>query len=588
MQKAIGMAADRRTEYLAAISRGTLDLLVIGGGITGAGIALDAASRGLSVGLVEKADFASGTSSRSTKLIHGGLRYLKQGDVRLVREVGAERAILHRNAPHVVIPEKMLLPVVEGGTYGRIATSVGLWVYDWLVGVARDERRKMLDRDEALAAEPLLRRDILKGAGLYFEYRTDDARLTVEVLKTAVDYGAICCNYAEVTDFVYAVTDAGRKLVGARVLDRLAGRTYEVRARSVVNATGPWVDHLRETDQSRRGKRLHLTKGVHIVVPHSRLPIRQSVYFDVPDGRMVFAIPREGTTYIGTTDTDYHGDVDRPRALRADVAYLLSAANSMFPSVHLTLADVESTWAGLRPLIHKDGKSASELSRKDEIFVSPSGLVSIAGGKLTGYRKMAERVVDLVVRRLQAEDGRPFVPCRTADIRLSGGDCSHGDLLREIRLTSGELSQEVVSEVLQSLAKYGGNARRIAEFAAKVSPDELRWLVPEATDRAAQDPAAGDHAGGDAAAAASANHTIRWLLAELQYAVEFEMATNLTDFLIRRTGRLFFRRREAAAVCAALNDWLAARFGWDDERKQAELTAFVQQLDACVSFPEAD
>ncbi len=578
MHKAVGMAAHERMKHLTKMSRETLDLLVIGGGITGAGIALDAASRGLSVGLVEKADFASGTSSRSTKLIHGGLRYLKQGDVQLVREVGRERAIVHRNAPHIVIPEKMLLPVVERGTYGRAATSVGLWVYDLLAGVAPEERRTMLSRDEALLAEPLLRQDTLKAAGLYIEYRTDDARLTMEVVKTAADYGAICCNYAEVTKFVYTASATGRKLVGAIVQDRIAGRDYEVRARVVVNATGPWVDLLRESDQSRQGKRLHLTKGVHIVVPHARLPIRQSVYFDVPDGRMVFAIPRDGTTYIGTTDTDYHGDVDWPRATRADVEYLLAAANSMFPSAHLTLADVESSWAGLRPLIHEEGRSASELSRKDEIFVSPSGLVSIAGGKLTGYRKMAERVVNLVLRRLQAEDGRPFVPCRTADIRLSGGDVVDNSWFGEMVSTWFELSSQATAEVVRSLAKYGGNASKIIEMAEKISPEELRYFAAKA----------GAGPGDEAAAELSADFPSRWLLAELQYAVEFEMATNVADFLVRRTGRLFFRRREAAAAYRALNDWLAAQFGWDDERKQAELVAFERQLEACVSFPEAD
>ena len=359
------------------------DVLIIGGGITGAGIALDAASRGMKTALIEKNDFASGTSSKSTKLIHGGLRYLKQFDFWLVKEVGTERAIVHKLAPHLVIPEKMILPLIEGGTYGSWLTSIGLKVYDILASVEGDDKRKMLSKEEALEKESLLPEDILKGAGYYAEYRTDDARLTLEIIKTALNYNAQILNYVTAENFIYQED----RVVGAKVKDTFSDEGYNIKAKYVVNAAGPWVDELRQINHSKIGKRLHLTKGVHLVVAHEKLPVKQSVYFDIPDGRMMFAIPRGKVTYFGTTDTNYQEDKNNVTTDLVDATYLISAVNNMFPDINISLDDVQSSWAGLRPLIHEEGKSASELSRKDEIFVSDTELISIAGGKLTGYRK---------------------------------------------------------------------------------------------------------------------------------------------------------------------------------------------------------
>lgn len=372
-----------RTRFIEKLQNQQFDILIIGGGITGAGIALDAASRGLKTALVEKKDFASGTSSKSTKLIHGGLRYLKQFDFWLVKEVGSERAIVHQLAPHLVIPEKMLLPIIENGTYGTWLTSIGLKVYDILASVDGDDRRRMLEKKEALEKEPLLPKKILKGAGYYAEYRTDDARLTIENIKTAQQHGAICLNYAEVKDFVY--TD--QKVSGVNVKDVLSHSEFTIKANLVVNATGPWVDELRVINQSKKGKQLHLTKGVHLVVPYEKFPVKQSVYFDIPDGRMMFAIPRGKITYFGTTDTNYNDNKDDVLTDAADAIYLISAVNNMFPDIHLEMKDIISTWAGLRPLIHEEGKSASELSRKDEIFISDTRLISIAGANLRAIVK---------------------------------------------------------------------------------------------------------------------------------------------------------------------------------------------------------
>lgn len=399
------------------LSNTLFDLLIIGGGITGAGIALDASSRGLKVALIEKSDFASGTSSRSTKLIHGGLRYLKQGDFKLVKEVGMERAILYKNAPHIVIPEKMLMPFTNNGTFGKTIINIGLWIYDWLAGVPKPERRKILNAKEALQFEPLLEEKGLLGAAMYYEYRTDDARLTLDVLKTAQNYGAIITNYSQITGFIYE----NDLIVGAKVLDNITSETFKIYATKVINATGPWVDTIRKEDFQNSETRLKLTKGVHLVVPHQKFPINQSIYFDVPDGRMLFAIPRGKTTYFGTTDTDFSDSLENPLVTNNDVKYLIDSVNHAFPKLNLTNSDIISSWAGLRPLIKKEGKKSTELSRKDEIFISKSGLISIAGGKLTGYRKMAERVVNLISKK----------PCVTENIAIVKNESNDLDYMAQ-------------------------------------------------------------------------------------------------------------------------------------------------------------
>ena len=552
----IRLSAVERESYLRQMTEATLDVLVIGGGITGAGIALDASTRGLRVGLVEKQDFAEGTSSRSTKLIHGGLRYLKQGEIGLVREVGRERAILHRNAPHLVTPEKMLLPIVAGGTYGKLGTAVGLWVYDRLAGVRHSERRVMLSKEATLRAEPLLSRDKLRGGGLYYEYRTDDARLTVEVMKTATQYGALCANYVEATEFL----NMDGKVVGARVFDHVGQTSWEIRARKVVNAAGPWVDELRRKDHSLRGKRLHLTKGVHIVVERARLALQQSVYFDVPDGRMVFAIPRGNATYVGTTDTDYKADLERPVATNEDVVYLLAAANRMFPVAQLTADDVQSTWAGLRPLIHEDGKSPSELSRRDEMFVSDSGLVSIAGGKLTGYRKMAERVVDLVLRELVAEQDYAFQPCFTDQVTLSGGEPVSETEQRQWtrRLTKIGLTEAAAENVVQTLVgRYGSNTGEVVAVIEQTAVDGLS---------------------ADTASVAG----------EFYYTVQNEMAMDPTDFLVRRSGRLYFDPKSLEPLLEPIWAAAAQAFDWSVDQVRDARARWNAEYLAATRFAVRD
>ncbi len=533
------------------------DIVVIGGGITGAGIALDAASRGLKVALVEKKDFAWGTSSRSTKLIHGGLRYLKQFEINLVREVGRERAIVHRNARHLVIPEKMLLPIVEGGSLGKALSSIGLWVYDFLADVEREERRKMLDKKAVIKAEPLVRTDILKGGGLYFEYRTDDARLTIEVMKSAVNRGATCLNYAEVNGFTYK----GKIATGVKVTDQLLGNSFVVKAKKIINATGPWVDNVRKLDAGKvKGKRLHLTKGVHVVVPRSRLPINQAVYFDVEvDDRMQFAIPRDEITYIGTTDTTFKGKTDRPKSKGEDVDYILESTNHMFPGINLTRKDVISSWVGLRPLIHEDGKDPSELSRKDEIFNAESGLISIAGGKLTGYRKMAERIVDLTIEKLGEEHGAPYTDlpyCQTEQIQLTGGNFSSDksvDRYIAKQIEAAKPLELTDAEVTRFVHRYGKNLDVIFEKAISLMPQQ-----------------------GDPI------HSM--LIAELWYCVNFEMTNNLNDYLIRRTGRLYFERQHLEELYPLIANEMAKLMHWTEKQKAQELKAFKKEYLEVLDF----
>jgi glycerol-3-phosphate dehydrogenase len=453
-------SALKRNDFKNRLATENYDVLIIGGGITGAGAALDATTRGLKTAMVEMKDFGWGTSSRSTKLIHGGLRYLKQFEIQLVREVGMERAVVHRNARHVVIAEKMILPIVEGGSLSKMMSSIALKVYDFLAGVESDERRVMLSKEETEDAEPLVRKDILKGGGLYYEYRSDDARLTIENTKTAVANGADCLNYIEVTGYIYE----NGKVVGVTAKDHISGDDFKIKAKKVINATGPWVDKLREKDTDKvSGKRLHLTKGVHLVVPREKLPVKQAVYFDVlEDGRMMFAIPRGRVTYIGTSDTNYEKDakIERPITEASDVTYILKAVNYMFPSVNLEPNDVISTWAGLRPLIHEDGKDPSELSRKDEVFYSKTGLVSIAGGKLTGYRKMAERIIDVVLKQLKSEKPNEYndiKKCQTATLQLMGGQFESQQAVEKfIVQRGGEVSQIGLkqSHVIDLVEKY--------------------------------------------------------------------------------------------------------------------------------------
>jgi len=536
-----------RENTINELKSSEFDLLVVGGGITGAGIALDAASRGMKVALVEKNDFASGTSSKSTKLIHGGLRYLKQFDFWLVKEVGMERAIVHKLAPHLVVPEKMILPLVDGGTYGSWLTSVGLKVYDVLAAVEGEDKRKMLDQKEALIKEPLLPKDILKGAGYYAEYRTDDARLTLELIKTALNYDAKPINYSEVLEFIYEE----KRIVGATIKDVLANTIFNIKSKYVINATGPWVDSLRLKNQINTNKKLRLSKGVHLVVNFDKLPVKQSVYFDIPDGRMMFAIPRGKSTYFGTTDTNYQGNKDEVKTDLVDAMYLIAAVNNMFPDVSISIDDIKSSWAGLRPLIHEEGKPASELSRKDEIFVAKSELISIAGGKLTGYRKMAERIVDLVAKKHLRRFSREFKKTQTEHIVLSGGKFENfDDVKRYINLINKRIFKDNFSEKDAQYLVY--NYGKQTDVILK-KYNELKKGTPQE----------------------------KMIKAEVWYTIHYEMACTPIDFFMRRTGRFYFDIDSVNRYKTIVLNEFTNYFCWDkkeEEKREEELNKALELI----------
>ncbi|MUV37087.1 Glycerol-3-phosphate dehydrogenase [Lentibacillus sp. JNUCC-1] len=499
----------KRNTIIEAIKQENLDILVVGGGITGAGIALDATTRGLNVAVIEMQDFAAGTSSKSTKLVHGGLRYLQQFEIKLVAEVGKERAIVYENGPHVTKPEWMMLPFHKGGNFGPLSTSVGLKVYDFLAGVKKGERRQMLNPKEAINKEPLINQNDLKGAGYYVEYKTDDARLTIEVLKKAIEQGAHAVNYMKAVNLLY---DESGKVCGIKTHDEISGELHEIHAKKIVSATGPWLDELREIDHSKKGKTLHLTKGVHLVFSQKDFPLKQAIYFDSPDGRMIFAIPRQKKVYVGTTDTYYKADVIDPKTTVEDRDYVINTINSMFPSLRINKDHVESSWAGVRALF-SDGndEKPGEISRKDEIFISESGLISMAGGKLTGYRKMAEEAVNTVLKELKHEDLLYDAPSQTRHLPISGGDVGGSEgfkIFKQEKLKEGMdlgLSKDTVTRLIDL---YGSNISILFN------------IYQESIENEADiDPL---------------------VLAELKYGLNYELVYKPVDFFVRRTSALFF------------------------------------------------
>lgn len=526
-----------RNKVLSEIEGEEYDVIIIGGGITGTGIALDCTTRGLKTLLVEMQDFAAGTSSRSTKLIHGGLRYLKQFEVKMVADVGKERAIVYENAPHVTHPEWMLLPIYKKGTFGKYSTSIGLQVYDFLAGVKRSEKRKMLSRDETLKKEPLLKKEGLLGGGYYVEYRTDDARLTIEVAKKAVEKGADLLSYTKMEEFLYT-SDA--RLSGVYIKDMLTGNRFRVNGKKIINASGPWVEKIIGMDRKIDGKSLLHTKGVHIVIDGAKFPLRQPIYFDTPDGRMVFAIPRNGKAYVGTTDTVFEDELQHPLVTVKDKEYLLKCIEFIFPAASVGMDDIESTWSGVRPLIHEEGKGPSEISRKDEVWVSETGLITIAGGKLTGYRKMAETVTDLVCKELKSlgvQSGGSI----TKDLKLSGGDFNNPKHYPSFITSKAREIKSLgisIEDATNIAALYGTNTDVIVSLGNEVLKETGLPLSIKLT---------------------------------LHYAIKHEMILTPVDYFMRRTGTIFFDINWVETWKLSVIDYMAQCMEWTQERKE-ELT----------------
>ncbi len=534
-----------RGEVLARAAENVFDVAVVGGGITGAGIAREAVLNGLSVVLLERGDFACGTSSRSSKLIHGGVRYLAQGDIGLVREAARERAVLRRLAPHLARPTTMLIPVRS--LRGRLKMSAGLWTFARLAGPEGEGAHSSLDRSETMAAEPALSGDGLAGAVTFTEYATDDARLTLETLISAAWQGALVANYAEVTS---SEDEAGGVRLG--VVDRTTGESLVVRARVVVNAAGPWLDAVAGRLGGQRQRTLELTRGIHLVFPASRVPVRHTVVLPARDGRSAFVVPSGEVAYVGTTDTHYQGDPSEPGVDASDAAYLLEALASVLrdpPSA----AEVIGVWSGVRPLVRQPGKAPSEISRRDEIRVGPGPRVAIAGGKLTTYRKMAVRVVAEVLRLL----GRSGPAIDTSTVALAGGNLAEQ---RAARGRAPKLRDPRLAERLWST--YG---RRAEELVARIAAD------PSQADRV-----------GDL------EHLTA---AEVEYFVSREMALTVDDVLRRRSRVAMFDSERAAAAAAAVAQRLACYPGtvpWAPCPQEAWIEMRSRELAAARSAGTAD
>jgi glycerol-3-phosphate dehydrogenase len=548
-------SAAARHAHLAALAGETWDLLVIGGGITGAAAARDAAGRGLRVALVDSGDLARGTSSRSSRLIHGGLRYLESYDFRLVFEASAERRRLLGLATHLVHPLPFVFPVFRGGPVPYRMLQAGMWLYDALSLFRNIARHKMLNRARTLAEEPELRADGLVGAALYYDAAVDDARITLANARGAHEAGAAVVPHAEVTGFLRD----GAGIAGARVRDCLTpgAQPVEVRARMVLNATGPWSDAVRRLADPGAAPRLRPTKGVHILVRRDRVGNRHGITFRSPvDGRVMFVLPWGEFAYVGTTDTDYAGSPAEVRAEAEDVRYLLDSANSIFPKAHLTTADVVSTWAGIRPLLAPakgaDGRTAaSATSREHEIWRDRGGLLNIAGGKLTTYRVMARQAVDAAVRALKQEHGVECGMSPTAHLPLPGDPHGPWEPFRA-RMVAESVAAGLGADTGEHLARaYGEDAEAVLALVHADPVLGMRLME---------------------------GHPYVW--AEVPHAVRAEMALTLEDVLIRRL-HLFY---EAADGGMHLAERMARRMaaepgiGWTD----AEVARQVDRYRAAV------
>lgn len=538
-------SAATRAANLAAMADAQLDLLVVGGGITGAGVARDAAMRGLRTALVERADFAAGTSSRSSRLVHGGLRYLEHGALHLVFEASRERRTLLRIAPHLVWPRSFLFPLFAGGRVARWRLAAGLWLYDGLALFRNVRRHQWLSKRDLLRAEPGLRTRDLLGGARYWDALCDDARLTLATARAAHRHGALVANYAAVE----ALDNADGRVRGARVLDTLSGTRLTVRAHVVVNATGPWSDQLRSDGRTL----LRPTKGAHVAVPRVRIGNREAVTLLSPlDGRVMFIVPWGDLTYVGTTDTDQEGGADDVRASGEDVVYLLRSANAAFPDARLQPGDVLATWAGLRPLLRPpDARDPGAVSREHQIFEQP-GLLSIMGGKLTTYRVMAAEVVDRAVARLHELDGRAVAPRAPTDREpLPGGETGDLDLLA----TEAEREGANATLARHLVRAYGAETPAIVRLARS----DPRLAAPIAAGHPA-------------------------IRAELIHALRREMAITLADLLIRRTHVFHDVRGHGAGEAATLVDLVAEEAGWDAARKARELADYLRDVERAEAF----
>ena len=529
-----------RSTGLLRLASDTFDVLVIGGGITGSGVALDAVTRGLSTALVERDDFASGTSSKSSKLIHGGLRYLQQGDIRLVYEALRERKRLHRNASHLVHVLPFMIPILSKNSVvsKKIARALGsaMWMYDLTGGWRIGKLHKRINADEAFAHIPTMSRERFSSAYLYYDAEADDARLCIAVLRTAAQHGAVLANACTVVA-IDADVD-GTKLI--TLVDKYTGDKIVARARTVVNASGVWADDVRELDEGVHPHTIRPAKGVHLTVPWDKVRNDIAVVIPVPgDKRSLFVIPwvsnGDGTykyTYIGTTDTDFKGPVNDPQCTKDDLDYVLRALNAAV-NTGVTESDVTAVWSGLRPLVQtSDGEAVkgrtADLSRCHRVTTSPNGVVTVTGGKLTTYREMSQDAVDAVMQLLGSRRR-----CSTQRLSLRGSS----------RFSPTKNASDLVRHIE---SRYGTDANQI--YALIESDPHLATALIEG---------------------------LPYVKAEAIFAVTHEMATTLDDVLSRRTRSRLFDRRATIAQAGEVAALIAPLLNWDETRVANETRAFI-------------
>lgn len=579
----MAFSAQTRRNTIAQLKTTDLDVLIIGGGITGAGAALQSIASGAKTGLIETGDFGSGTSSRSTKLVHGGIRYLKTFDVKVVADTVQERARLANIAPHIPHPAPMLLPIYQepGATFDLFSAELAMDLYDRLAKIQQGQyAHYMLDREAVLARAPNLAANHLVGGGVYLDYVNNDARLVIENIKEADELGALIASHLEVIDVLHA--DNG-KAIGVLVHDHLSGTEFTIHAKILLNTTGPWTDRLRrEVDQPL----LRPTKGVHLVVDQRVLFVPQPIYFDsgLQDGRMIFVIPRAHKTYFGTTDTDYHGDLAHPTVEAADVDYLLDVINTRFPTAHVTWSDIEASWAGLRPLlapptidtkmdlqplidiIHQFEAGAatqaqveavvaglaqsqaapSTVSRGYEVLTEPDDMLTIAGGKLTDYRKMAESAITIIRERLLTQFGVHTSQIDSTRLQVSGGHFDANTVLDSL-------------DYFARLAEDAGIPRSQAHQLAQRFGSNIGRVLRYSQDGAAPGLSLGE-------------------TASLRYSVAEEMALTPVDYMLRRTNAILFHADTAENIAGPVVAEMARLLEWDDLEIEAQLQRLLSAM----------
>jgi glycerol-3-phosphate dehydrogenase len=536
-----------RKRNLKRMQQEEFDLAVIGGGITGAAVARDAAMRGMKVALIEKKDFASGTSSKSSKMVHGGLRYLKQLDISLVKESLTEREKLLHLAPNLVHAAPYLIPSYSGWK-GRLEMHIGLFGYDLLASDSSLGRHRNLSAEDVLHEEPLLRQEHLSGGFIYYDCLVNDARLTLATVKSAHDYGAVVANYTKATGL-----DTDKEpFKQVKFREVMQGKRGTIRARVVVAAVGPWTEELFKLHPDS-GPALRPTKGVHLVFPESRIKVNKVVVLPTADKRMIFVVPLEQFTYVGTTDTDYTGSLDEILVEAVDVNYLLDALNHCFPSVNLGPGDIVSSWAGLRPLIMEEG-DPSKVSRDYFIGLYDDGLAVIAGGKLTTHRTMAKNLVDQVLESYGDLLPGEFQPCTTDAVALSGGEMANFPSYFGVQ-----------SLGLQS--RWGLSLNSVEHLINSYGRNHLEILALGLRDRKLLEPLAPG---------------CRVIKAQVIYAVEDEMALTLEDFMSRRTDLLHFNAQSGLDVTAA--NLMGRALGWSRARRRAEIKRYRQTVKEMFHF----